>query len=265
MVGRIVCSVATAELARPALPGHVSLRHLGTFRLKDLLAPERAFQVDGVGLATQFGALRTLDVARHNLPVQRTRRVGRDAEVAALIDALQRSRLVTLTGVGGCGKTRLAVAVAAEMAAGCEDGVFFVPLAVVMHADGVLAAVTEAMGIRLEHLVAPATISLSSRPRTPVPRPEEAAHLCEVPCPASALRGSPGLSGATSGVARDEATATMARFGQGALRLGGATSRARCPPWPAVRRRSRTETRAPTRPSYADQKAGRASSKTSLT
>ena len=133
----------------PRFLSDLSLRRLGTFRLKDLLAPELVFQVEATGLPSQFAGLRTLDAAHHNLPVQRTRLVGRDGEVAAVRDALNQGRLVTLTGVGGCGKTRLALAVAAEIAEDCKDGVFFVALAHVTHEDGVLPAVIEAMGVRL--------------------------------------------------------------------------------------------------------------------
>ena len=146
--GQIVCSLTTAELARAALAPDVVLRLLGTFQLKDLLAPETVFQLEAAGLEATFPPLRTLDAARHNLPVQQTRLIGRDGEIATVLEALGRSRLVTLTGVGGCGKTRLALAVGAELAS-ARDGVFFVGLAPVTNGDGVVAAVTEAMGVRL--------------------------------------------------------------------------------------------------------------------
>jgi predicted ATPase len=147
--GQILCSAATAELARPALAPDTVLRPLGTFRLKDLMAPETVFQVGTADLQSTFPPLRTLDLARHNLPVQQTRLIGRDGEVAAIVGALERSRLVTLTGVGGCGKTRLALAVGAELVASSGDGVFFVALAPVTTGDGIVPAVAEAMGVRL--------------------------------------------------------------------------------------------------------------------
>ena len=86
--GQIVCSSATAELAASELPVDVTLRHLGVVRLKDLLAPEAVFQVEAPGLATTFPSLRTLDSVRHNLPVQQPRLIGREAETAAVIEAL---------------------------------------------------------------------------------------------------------------------------------------------------------------------------------
>jgi predicted ATPase len=147
--GQILCSAATAELARPALGPDKVLRTLGTFRLKDLMAPETVFQIDAPDLESTFPPLRTLDVARHNLPVQQTRLIGRHGEVAALLEALGCSRLVTLAGVGGCGKTRLALAVGAELVASSGESVFFVALAPVASGDGIVAAVTAAMGVRL--------------------------------------------------------------------------------------------------------------------
>jgi predicted ATPase/class 3 adenylate cyclase len=147
--GQVVCSVATAELARPSLGDDVRLCPLGTFRLKDLLMPEAVFQVEARGLTSRFPPLRTLDAARHNLPVQQTGLVGRDEELVVIIDALRRSRLVTVTGVGGCGKTRLALAVGAEVTPSFADGVFFVSLGSVTDGPGVLAAVTESLGVHL--------------------------------------------------------------------------------------------------------------------
>ena len=101
---------------------------------------------------TTFPSLRTLDAVRHNLPVQQTGLIGREAETAAVIEALTQSRLVTLTGVGGCGKTRLALAVAADLAQTAHDGVFFVALSPVTDGGDVVSAVTESMGARLARL-----------------------------------------------------------------------------------------------------------------
>ncbi|HVQ51999.1 MAG TPA: adenylate/guanylate cyclase domain-containing protein, partial [Mycobacterium sp.] len=147
--GQVVCSLATEELAAPGLPDEIGVRLLGTFRLRDLLAPETVFQIDGPGLEAAFPALRTLDAVRHNLPVQQTRLIGRTQDVASSLEALLSSRLVTLTGVGGCGKTRLALAVGAELAAESRDGVYFVELAPISDGNGLLTAVIGAMGVRL--------------------------------------------------------------------------------------------------------------------
>ena len=147
--GQIVCSLVTAELARPALPDPVTLSSLGSHRLKDLLEPEVILQVGAPGLPSSFPPLRSLDVVRHNLPVQQTRLIGRSTEVATVLEAVEASRLVTLTGVGGCGKTRLALAAAVELAPRCRDGAFLVPLAVATDRAAIVEAITGAINARL--------------------------------------------------------------------------------------------------------------------
>jgi predicted ATPase/class 3 adenylate cyclase len=147
--GQIVCSLVAAELARPALPAGMRLSSLGAHRLKDLLEPEVVLQVDVPGLQSSFPPLRSLDVVRHNLPVQQTRLIGRSSEVATVVEVIEASRLVTLTGVGGCGKTRLALAVAVELAPHCRDGAFFVPLAVATDSAAIVESITTAIGARL--------------------------------------------------------------------------------------------------------------------
>src|SRR5262245_53691396 len=109
--GQAVLSGAVAEVVRDALPAGAALRDLGAHRLKDLQRPERVFQLLYPDLPGEFPPLRTLDARPHNLPVQVTSFVGREREVAAVRAALEAHRLVTLTGVGGCGKTRLALQV----------------------------------------------------------------------------------------------------------------------------------------------------------
>ena len=103
--GQIVCSAATASIA-DRIPG-VTLRDLGPHRLRDLGEPQHLFQVVHPELADDFPPLRALDVHRHNLPVPRTRFIGRERELESLVGALAGGRLVTVTGVGGSGKTRL--------------------------------------------------------------------------------------------------------------------------------------------------------------
>ena len=97
---------------RDALPG-CDLVDLGEHRLRDLLRPERVFQVAAAGLPGEFPALRTLDAFPGNLPLQFTSFVGRDRELVEIIEPCATTRVVTLTGVGGVGKTRLAVQMAA--------------------------------------------------------------------------------------------------------------------------------------------------------
>ncbi len=128
--GQSVLSSVSAELARGSLPDGVALRDLGPHRLKDIAEPERLFQLTVDGLRNDFPSLRTLGAASR-LPVPTTHLVGRDREATEL-SGLVRSpgfRLVTLSGPGGSGKTRLAIEVATQLTGRFPDGTFFVPLA----------------------------------------------------------------------------------------------------------------------------------------
>jgi class 3 adenylate cyclase len=129
--GQVLLSGATYELVRDALPHDVSLRDLGAHRLKDLTRPERVYQLLLPGLPTGFPPLKTLDTRRHNLPVQPTSLIGREREVAEVRERLlePETRLLTLTGPGGTGKTRLALQVAVEVLEDFPDGAFFANLA----------------------------------------------------------------------------------------------------------------------------------------
>ncbi|WP_020145934.1 tetratricopeptide repeat protein [Terracoccus sp. 273MFTsu3.1] len=128
--GQAVLSSVAAELARDSLPDGVGLRDLGLHRLKDIPEPERLFQLTVDGLQVDFPALRTLGAASR-LPVPATHLVGREHAVAELVDLVRSPeiRLVTLSGPGGSGKTRLAIEVAKNLVTAFPDGVFFVPLA----------------------------------------------------------------------------------------------------------------------------------------
>ena len=128
--GQAVLSSVSAQLARDTLPDGVGLKDLGSHRLKDILEPERLFQLTVDGLQNDFPALRTLGAASR-LPVPATHLVGREQAVAELVGLVRSPelRLVTLTGPGGSGKTRLAIEVATSLVADFPDGVFFVPLA----------------------------------------------------------------------------------------------------------------------------------------
>ncbi len=127
--GQIVCSQATADLARDQLDDGAALVDLGEHRLPDLGAPERVYQVVGPDLPGDFPALRSVDSFPGNLPHQVTDFVGRDEELVELAKLLGRSRMVTLTGSGGVGKTRLALQTAAAALPHYEDGAWFVDLA----------------------------------------------------------------------------------------------------------------------------------------
>ena len=125
-LGQLVCSKAVASLADPG----VGLVSLGEHRLRDLAAADTVFQV-GEGA---FPPLRSVDVVPTNLPTMRTELIGRSDEVDALAELVESERLVTFTGTGGVGKTRLALAVAASVSGEFPDGCWLVALAAV--ADG---------------------------------------------------------------------------------------------------------------------------------
>ncbi len=144
--GQVVVSSATADLARAGLPDGVSLRDLGSHRLKDLAAPEHLFQLSIDGLQADYPALKTIGAAS-SLPVPATPLIGRDGEVAELTTLLRSPevRLVTLTGAGGSGKTRLVIAVAQQLGSSFPDGIFFVPLATVTSADVMWTSIAEVL------------------------------------------------------------------------------------------------------------------------
>ncbi|HEX7950192.1 MAG TPA: adenylate/guanylate cyclase domain-containing protein [Candidatus Limnocylindrales bacterium] len=126
--GQILLSEATRALAQGHLPDDIRLKDLGAYRLKDLLGPEHVVQVDADALPSEFPPLRTPDARPNNLPTQLTTFVGRTAEIDEAARLLSATRLLTLTGPGGTGKTRLSLQLAATVADAFPDGVFFVPL-----------------------------------------------------------------------------------------------------------------------------------------
>ena len=139
--GQVVCSQTTASLVGDGL----ALVALGEHRLRDLTSAETVFQVgDGA-----FPPLRSVDVVPTNLPTVRTELIGRTEDLEAIAPLVAGERLVTLTGVGGVGKTRLALGAAASAAAGFADGCWFVELSPVTDGDDVGKAVAAAMGVSL--------------------------------------------------------------------------------------------------------------------
>ena len=148
--GQVLLSLPTQELVRDQLPTQTSLRDLGEHRLKDLFRPERVFQLLAAGLPSEFPPLRTLDAFRNNLPLQPTPLIGREKEVSEVCDLmrLEETRLLTLTGPGGTGKTRLALQAAADLLDDFPDGTFFAPLATLTEAELLLPAVAETLGMR---------------------------------------------------------------------------------------------------------------------
>jgi predicted ATPase/class 3 adenylate cyclase len=148
--GQVLLSDATRGLVEHDLPNGVSIRDLGDHRLKDIVHPEHLFDLVIEGLPSDFPALRTLDARPNNLPLQLTSFVGRADEIAETIRLLGEHRLVTLTGPGGTGKTRLALQVATELLPSFSDGAFFVDLAPIVDPDQVCPAICEALGVREE-------------------------------------------------------------------------------------------------------------------
>jgi predicted ATPase/class 3 adenylate cyclase len=138
--GQVVVSETVESLVRGALPPKVGLLDLGEHRLRDLSRPERVFQVSAPGLPAEFPPLRSLDAAPGNLPVQVTSFVGREQDLERVAATLGEARVVTLTGVGGAGKTRLALQVAGEMSPAFRDGAWLCELAGVRDAEAVADA-----------------------------------------------------------------------------------------------------------------------------
>lgn len=145
--GQVLITLATQQLAREDLPEDVSLRDLGERRLKDLIQPEHVFQLVIPDLPADFPPIKTLDAYRHNLPIQLTSFIGREKEIERIKLAIHEHHLVTLTGSGGTGKTRLSLQVAADLTGQYADGVWFVELASVSDPGLIPQTILSAIGI----------------------------------------------------------------------------------------------------------------------
>ncbi len=148
--GQILLSLAAAELVRDELPEGVDLRDLGGCRLRDLTRPEQVFQVVHSDLPEDLPPLRGLESFPTNLPLQATSFVGREREMAEVKRLLEGTRLLTVTGVGGVGKTRLALQVGGDLLDQFPDGVWLVELAALSDPTLVPQAVATALGVREE-------------------------------------------------------------------------------------------------------------------
>ena len=147
--GQILLSEATRGVVEHSLAEGVTLRELGEHRLKDLAQPERLYQVVAEGLEAGFPRPRTLERTT-NIPPQLTSFVGRRREIEEVKERLRETRLLTLTGPGGTGKTRLSIQVASEVLEDLEDGAFFVALAPITDPDLVVPTIAKALGLREE-------------------------------------------------------------------------------------------------------------------
>jgi predicted ATPase/class 3 adenylate cyclase len=147
--GQILLSLTVQQLARGTLPSGSELRDLGEHRLRDLLEPERVFQLLHPELPAEFPPLKSLENRPNNLPRQPTPFLGREREVGDVVGLLSKDQLqlLTLVGPGGTGKTRLALQAAADLLDDFADGVFFVPLASVTDPTLVPSVIATALGV----------------------------------------------------------------------------------------------------------------------
>lgn len=148
--GQVLLSDATRGVVAQDLPDGVTLRDLGEHRLKDLALPIRLFQLQIEGLTAEFPELKTVDARPTNLPLQFTSFVARERELQRVKDLMAEHRLVTLTGPGGSGKTRLGLQAAAELLGSFRDGAFFVDLAPVRVPDVVPLTVARTLGVMVD-------------------------------------------------------------------------------------------------------------------
>ena len=146
--GQVVLSDATRHLVESRLAADVSLRDLGWHRLKDIEAPERIYQLVVAGLPDRFPSLKSLG-AQSRLPVPMTPLVGRERDLEQVLATLTGPgiRLVTLTGTGGVGKTRLSLAAAAALDQDFPQGVFFIPLAAVRDAEVMWKTIADGLDV----------------------------------------------------------------------------------------------------------------------
>ena len=178
--GQTLLSSATASLVADALPEGALLRDLGTHRLRDLSHADRVCELRTTGFERDFPPLRSLDALTHNLPIQLTSFVGRADELGAVERLIRSERLVTLTGMGGAGKTRLAAQAAAELADHWPDGVWWVDLGPTTDPALVAELTASTIGVMVEPVGGPRrALSLQLRDRRVLVCLDNCEHLLE--------------------------------------------------------------------------------------
>jgi predicted ATPase/class 3 adenylate cyclase/Tfp pilus assembly protein PilF len=148
--GQTLISQEAGQLLANELPENMSLCDLGEHQLKDLIRPEHIYQVNMADLPADFPALKSLNARLKNLPTQLTLFIGREHEIASLLELIRKPdvRLVTLTGAGGTGKTRLSLQVASALGDYFSDGIFFVPLAEITDLDLAVSRIAQVLEVR---------------------------------------------------------------------------------------------------------------------
>jgi predicted ATPase/class 3 adenylate cyclase len=148
--GQVLVSGTSTDLLQGAMPPQSSLRDLGIHRLKDLAQPEQVYQLVAAGLVESFPPLLSLDRLPNNLPPQLTSFVGREREVAEIIELMGQYRFITLVGTGGAGKTRCAIQVGGDLLDGSRDGVWLAELAPISDPSLVASVVAEVLAVQGE-------------------------------------------------------------------------------------------------------------------
>ena len=167
--GQVVMSLATEQLVRDMLPDGIGLLDLGEHRLNDIARPERIFQVTAPDLPVEFPSLRSADIQPTNLAYELSTFVGRAAELDEIDELLSVSRVVTLTGPGGSGKTRLAIHLAGRVAERYPDGVWVLELAQVSNAALILSPLAANLGIAIRGSDGPEDLEQLSEPVPRIP------------------------------------------------------------------------------------------------
>ena len=177
--GQVLVSGATRDLVVDRLDPEISLLDLGSHRLRDLARPERVFQLASGPLPREFPRLRSLDRHPHNLPAQVTSFTGRERELAITAGLISSHRLVSLVGPGGCGKTRLALQLAALHFDRFPDGVWLVDLASLADPDSVALALSAAVGVQDTRVEAERAVVAALREATTLLVVDNCEHLVD--------------------------------------------------------------------------------------